>query len=280
MVVVPLFNKHRYLVSHYSAQCGIVCDVDNYTNSEQPYDPLAFDELPDDEAQFGLPYDDLGIDTIPETIVHEGENFPDTEIPYGRIVGVTTGYYDSGLHSDVYADGVVGDITHHEVQLPEDMVDRFTVYYDAFHTDGPEARAETNCVRFACEVAGIDLTSKEPWLEAFVSLREAIHPDNEWDEHIPLPAGAVGVMGTYEFKEAVRATESSVTHACIGTGTDRVLQVAALGGYLGLRDQAEMMTHMRREIVKDGYAPEDARLFILPRRQLDPPVESGEAPLR
>jgi hypothetical protein len=225
-----------------------------------------FDESSDDETQFGSPYDEFGIDTVPETFVREG--FPDTDIPYERVVGVTTGYYDSGLHSDVYADDVVEDVTHHEVRLPGSMVGRFAAYYEVFHADGPEARAETNCVRFACEVAGIDLTSEKPWLEAFVSLHEAIDPENEWDEQMVLPAGAVGVMGTYEFKESVRAVGSSVMHACIGTDTGRVLQVTALGGYLGLRDQAEMLAHMRREIVRDGFAPEDVRLFILPRREL------------
>jgi hypothetical protein len=235
-----------------------------------PYEGLPPDP-PDDTPGEGNPEKEFVIDTIPTHYVREG--FPETDDPYGRVVGVTTDEYVSGIHPDVYSTDPVPVVSHHEVSMDSGMVDNFAEYYSTFHADGPEDSFETNCARFACEVIGIELGEERPWIQAFVPLAEAVSSENEWDPAIPLPSGAVGVLATYELKPGTRGAPSPVTHACIGTGTPYVLQVTALGGYLGLRDQEEMVAHMRRETTLDGFAAEDLRLFVLPRRTPDTPAE-------
>ncbi len=222
------------------------------------------------EESGGEPYRHMTFDTLPTTFVRDG--WPDTPEPYDRVVGLADGMYDSGLHPDALTPEAREQLGHRELSLQQQMAARLADYYRTYQADGPDERAETNCAHFVCEVAGIEYEGELPWQGANISLDEAIHPENEWDETQPIPLGAVAVLGTYEHKP-VRVTSSRLTHAAIGTGTPLVLQVTARGGYLGFRDQAEMIATLRQEIIPDGYAPEDVRVFILPRRAYESPAE-------
>lgn len=196
--------------------------------------------------------------TVSETRIRR--KFADAPTAYARIISV------DGL--DV-TDPISPEAVRTNVQLPfknETSLEYFRQYFKEFHATSQRNRSGTNCARFALAMTGVEV---ERYRDAFAPLSEAILPENTWPETVPLPLGAVGVMGTLE-PSPDRPFGPHFCHAVVGTGTELTLQDMAVKGFSGLRSLKDTLAYVRTEASGEHrpdrtlFAPEDVQLFVLP----------------
>lgn len=203
----------------------------------------------------------VSVITTPETRIRR--KFVDPPAPYSRIISV------DGLE-------VTDRIPYEAPREKQDLLfkdelaaDLFTGHFKEFHSQSTRKRRGTNCARFALAMLGTEVAH---YRDAFAPLSEAIRPEHEWhDESVPLPLGAIGVIGTLE-PSPDRPFGPHFLHAFVSMGADGMtLQDMAVHGFSGIRPMADTISYIRNEGIGEHrpdrtlYEPEDIRLFLYPQ---------------